>query len=188
MSKQTQSPIEQLNAQTGDSAAYYAIVETPAGSHNKYKYEPNTQMIQLHKVLPAGAVFPHDFGFIPNTLGGDGDPIDVLILTDQPAFPGCLVEVRLLGVIKVKQTKEGVTERNDRLIAAAVASHQYADYHTLKDMDPDMLNELEHFFKSYDEIEGKQFEALGRFGPDRARKLIKAGVKASQKARKKQAR
>src|SRR3954451_24377864 len=99
-----------------------AIIETPKGSSEKYGYDPKTTLFKLKKILPAGMVFPYDFGFIPKTRGGDGDPLDVLILMDEPAFTGCLVATRLLGVIEAEQTEKGKTERNDRLIAVSANS------------------------------------------------------------------
>src|SRR4051812_16032600 len=83
------------------------ILETPKGSRNKYAFDVGLGIFKLKKSLPAGAVFPFDFGFIPSTVGEDGDPLDVLMLMDEPAFPGCLVEGRLLGVMEVTQTKKG---------------------------------------------------------------------------------
>src|SRR5687767_782444 len=81
------------------------IVETPKGSRNKYNFDFELGLFRLKKVLPAGAVFPFDFGFIPSTCGDDGDPLDVLLLMDEPAFAGCVVEARLLGAMEASQTK-----------------------------------------------------------------------------------
>src|ERR1700694_401208 len=97
------------------------IIETPKGSRNKYAWDPKQRVFTLKKVLPEGMVFPHDFGFIPSTRGQDGDPIDVLVLMDQPAFTGCLVPSRLGGVFEGEQTEDGKTERNDRLLAVGRA-------------------------------------------------------------------
>jgi inorganic pyrophosphatase len=83
------------------------IIETPKGSRNKYAWDQDQQVFALKKVLPEGMVFPHDFGFIPSTEGDDGDPIDVLVLMDQPVFTGCLVKGRLVGVIEGQQTGKG---------------------------------------------------------------------------------
>src|SRR5437764_15464112 len=83
----------------------HVIVDTPKGSRNKFKYDEELGLFKLSGVLPAGAVFPFDFGFVPATLGGDGDALDVLLLMDEPAFVGCLVEVRLIGVIEAEQTE-----------------------------------------------------------------------------------
>ena len=76
------------------------VIETPKGSRNKFKYDPTTRRLKLSKVLPEGMVFPYDFGFVPATKGPDGDPIDVLVLLDEPTFPGCLVECRLIGILE----------------------------------------------------------------------------------------
>jgi inorganic pyrophosphatase len=148
------------------------IIDTPKGSRNKFSWDEKRLLFELSGILPAGAVFPYDFGFIPNTRGGDGDPLDVLVLMDEPAFPGCLVRSRLLGVIEAEQTEEGETERNDRLIAVAAKSRVSGDLQSITDLNPKLLDEIEHFFISYNEGKGKKFKPLGRYGPERARRLI----------------
>jgi Inorganic pyrophosphatase len=92
------------------------VIETPKGSPNKLTFEPRYGTFVLKGVLPAGAVFPFDFGFVPSTCADDGDPLDVLVLMDAPVYPGCIVPSRLIGVIEAEQTEEGETERNDRLL------------------------------------------------------------------------
>src|SRR5918912_4248095 len=95
-----------------DGGELNVIIETPKGSRNKFDYDEETGLFKIGGVLPAGASFPFDFGFVPSTVGGDGDPLDVLVLMDDPAFPGCLVAARLIGVIQAEQTeKDGKTER-----------------------------------------------------------------------------
>ena len=117
---------------TPSSGDLHVIIETPKGSRNKFKYDEAHGLFKLGGVLPAGAVFPFDFGFVPTTLGGDGDPLDVLLLMDEPAFAGCLVAARLIGVIEAAQTEEdGTTERNDRLIAVAAESRNHREVHRL---------------------------------------------------------
>src|SRR6201995_3515639 len=91
-----------------------AIIETPKGCRNKFDYDANSNLFMLGGLLPEGMMFPFDFGFIPSTLGEDGDPLDVMVLMDAPAHVGCLIEIRILGVIEAKQTQNGRTERNDR--------------------------------------------------------------------------
>src|SRR5215212_9852523 len=110
-------PVSGLQAFDPDSGDLNVIIETPKGQRNKFKYDEKSGLYKLGGVLPAGAVFPFDFGFAPSTLGGDGDPLDVLLLMDEPAFAGCLVPARLVGVIEAEQTEKGNTARNDRLIA-----------------------------------------------------------------------
>src|SRR5919199_5701638 len=108
------SPYARLSAFQGDSNVLNVIVDTPKGSRNKYKYDEELGIFRLSGVMPAGAVFPYDFGYVPSTLGEDGDPIDVLVLMDEPAFVGCLVPSRLIGGFCAEQTESGKTERNDR--------------------------------------------------------------------------
>lgn len=83
------------------------VIETPKGSRNKYSYDPECDCLQLSTVLPEGMVFPYDFGFIPSTLGDDGDPLDILILMEAPVVPGCVVTVRLIGAIEAEQKRAG---------------------------------------------------------------------------------
>lgn len=159
----------------------FAIIETPKGSRNKFDWDFERNAFKLGGVLPAGAVFPFDFGFAPDTLGQDGDPLDVLILMDEPAFAGCLVEARLIGVIEAEQTeRDGATMRNDRLIAVAQGSHTSADVKSLDDLPPIVVDEIEHFFKSYNEIKGKNFHPLNRGNAQRASELLLEGQAAQR--------
>src|SRR5919112_451298 len=161
-----------------DEGDLNVVIETPKGSHNKYNYDAKTGLFKLGGVLPAGASFPFDFGFVPSALGGDGDPLDVLVLMDEPAFTGCLVHVRLVGVVEAEQTeRDGETTRNDRLIGVAADSRLLGRVRTLEHLGPDLLEEIEHFFVSYNDIKGKVFKPLGRFGPERARELVAEGMK-----------
>jgi inorganic pyrophosphatase len=155
---------------------YQVIVDTPQGSRNKYEYDEEQKIFKLGGVLTAGAVFPFDFGFIPQTLGEDGDPLDALVLMDEPAFVGCLVEVRLIGVIEAEQTEEGKTFRNDRLLAVAIESHNYQDVISLSELNDTFLDEIEHFFTSYNEAKGKVFKPRRRSDVARARELIENGM------------
>jgi inorganic pyrophosphatase len=118
-------------------------------------------------------VFPHDFGFIPSTEAEDGDPLDVLILMDQPAFPGCVIDARLVGVIEGEQSEDGKKERNDRLIAVCDASHTHSDIKSIKDLNKSLLREIEQFFVNYHENDGATFRVLACKGPGAARKCLK---------------
>lgn len=167
-----------LGSYESGSVELNVIIETPKGSRNKYNYDEEYNLFKLGGVLPAGAVFPFDFGFIPSTLGGDGDPLDILLLMDEAAFPGCLVPARLIAVIEAEQTeRDGETTRNDRLIAVAADSHTHRDVRTLANINERLLDEIEHFFISYNKIKGKNFNPLGRFGPIKAARLIEEGQK-----------
>jgi inorganic pyrophosphatase len=155
------------------------IVETPKGSRNKFSFDVEQEIFSLKKVLPAGMVFPYDFGFLPRTLADDGDPIDVLLLMDEPAFPGVLVPSRLIGVIEGEQVDGKKRVRNDRLVAIADANHMYANVRKLNDLPKQFLRELEDFFVNYHKLEGKEYKLLGCKGIAEAETLIKKAKKAS---------
>lgn len=159
----------------------HAIVDTPKGSRNKFKWDEALGLYKLSGVLPAGAVFPFDFGWVPGTLGADGDALDVLLLMDEPAFVGCLVEARLVGVIEAEQTEDGKTERNDRLIAVAAASRSHEDVRALTGLPENLLHEIEHFFVSYNAAKGKRFEPIARAGARKAKDLVRQGAAAAAK-------
>ena len=154
------------------------IVETPAKSRNKFAFDPEQGIFALKKILPAGMEFPYDFGFVPKTEGGDGDPLDVLLLMDQPAFPGIAVKARILGVIEGEQLDGKKKIRNDRLVAVAAASQSYADVERLDDLPKKWIREIEMFFVHYHKLEGKEYRLLGCKGPKTAKRLL-----ASNKAK-----
>lgn len=160
-----------------ESANLNVVIDTPKGSRNKFAWDGKRMLFELKGVLPAGAIFPYDFGFIPGTRGEDGDALDVLVLMDEPAFSGCLVTSRLLGVIEAEQTEKGKTERNDRLLAVAATSRTHGHLRTLSDLNPKIVDEIEHFFVSYNAAKGRKFKPLGRYGPERAKALVQKGAK-----------
>lgn len=153
------------------------VIETPKGSHNKLTFVPDGGYIELGDPLPLGAVFPFDFGFVPRTLAGDGDPIDVLVLLDGGVYPGVVLKARLVGAIMADQTeRDGTCTRNDRLIAVAEKSRLHADVKSLDDLPGALLDEIEHFFQSYNDLKGKTFTPRGRGGPDEARALVEDAI------------
>lgn len=168
-----------------DKGGLNVIIETPKHSKNKYAYDEKLRLFKLKSMLPEGASFPFDFGFLPCTKGEDGDPLDILVLMESPAFPGCLVECRLIGIIEAEQReKDGKTDRNDRILAVASESILFKDIKKLKDLSDSLVEQIEYFFISYNEIEGKAFKVLDKAGPHRAKKLIDAGEKKFRKNRK----
>ena len=167
-----------LSAIDPESGDLNVIVETPKGSRNKYRYNEQLGLYELAGILPAGAVFPYDFGFLPGTCAADGDPLDVLLLMEEPAFVGCLLRCRLIGAIEAEQTeRDGATMRNDRLIAVAARDPLYEEVHTLDDLSDHLVRQIEHFFASYNDIKGMRFRPIGRAGPDRTRELIQAATR-----------
>lgn len=171
----TVDPYSSLSAYKPDSEELNVVIETPKYSRNKFVYSEELKLFELKGVLPAGAVFPFDFGFVPSTLGGDGDPLDVLVLMDEPAFVGCLVPSRLIGVIEAEQTEAGETTRNDRLIAVAAPARHHKEIRSIEELNETLITEIEHFFVSYNAVKGKEFTPLGRSGPERAAELIAEG-------------
>jgi inorganic pyrophosphatase len=150
------------------------VIDTPKGCRNKYAFDFDLNGYVLKTVMPKGMLFPFDFGSIPVTVGSDGDPLDALVLMDEPAFCGCLVRSRLIGVIEADQReKDGKSERNDRLIAVAAGSHTHSEIKSLAGLDSNLLTEIEDFFISYNKVRGKKFKPLGRYGPKRAKRLVK---------------
>ena len=172
-----QPRVAKLSAFDRESGDLNVVVETPRGSRNKFKFEEDSGLFVLGGVLGAGLSFPFDFGFIPSTKGEDGDPLDVLVLMDEPAFCGCLVRCRLIGVIEAEQTEKGKTERNDRLIAVASKSRDHEDIESISDLSPNLLKEIQHFFVSYNQVKGKRFKVVGRHGPKRAMRLVRGAMK-----------
>jgi inorganic pyrophosphatase len=155
-----------------ESGDLHVVIETPKGSRNKFTWDERHGLFTLGGVLPAGAVFPFDFGFVPATVGEDGDPLDVLVVMDEPAHVGCLVEARLVGVTEADQTEDGDTYRNDRVVAVAVVSRNHRDVQSIEQLGENLLTEIEHFFVSYHEIKGKTLTIRGRAGPSRALELV----------------
>jgi len=166
-----------LPALDEESGSVNGVVEAVKGTRNKFKFHPERDLFIHDSVLPAGAVYPFDFGFVPSTEGEDGDPVDVLILMDEPAFVGAVVPVRLIGAITAKQREHnGVTERNDRLVGVAAKSVLYRDVKTLDDLPSPLIEQIEHFWISYNELKGKEFTPLARVGPRAALNLVRRAM------------
>jgi len=153
-----------------------AIVETPQGQRCKFDYDPETGLFELAGVLSAGLAFPLAFGFIPSTRGEDGDPIDVLLLADDALPVGCLINARLLGVIKAEQTEQGDTCRNDRLIARLAASKTHADICEIDQLGPAFVEQLASFFRTYNALKGGEFKVIGIGDAADAARLVGEGA------------
>jgi inorganic pyrophosphatase len=172
----TGSSLARLDAVDAASGEVNVIIETPKGHRNKFKYDERRGLFKLSGVLPAGAVFPFDFGFVPSTIGEDGDPLDVLVLMDAAAFTGCIVASRLIGVIEAEQTENSKTFQNDRLIAVAAKSITHRSLRDISDVSDDLVGQIEHFFISYNMAKGKTFEPKGRSRRERALALVRTGI------------
>lgn len=175
----------ELEPYDNKSGALRVVIETPRGSRNKYDYDPDTNTFELAKVLPEGMIFPFDFGFVPSTLAEDGDPLDVLVLMDAPAVPGCTLKARVLGAIEARQKEKGEDWiRNDRLIVRAEHARVHDNAQTLEDLGPHVLEDIKGFFCDYNELFDKKFECIKDVGPKRAARLIEDAQKTFRKKHK----
>lgn len=163
-----------------DDELTVVIIETPKGSRNKYAYDPEEHIFGLKTVLPAGMAFPYDFGFVPSTMGGDGDPLDVLVLMDEAAFPGCKLTCRIIGVIEGEQGNKRKTERNDRVVAVENANHSYAHVKRIDDLGKRFEHEIEEFFVNYHRLSDEKYRILSLKGPAAARRCIKQARKRAR--------
>jgi inorganic pyrophosphatase len=164
-----------------DKDDVYVVIETPKGSRNKYAYDETLGVLELKGVLPEGSSFPYDYGYVPSTKGGDGDPLDILVLMDAGAFPGCVIKARIIGAIEAEQTeRDGRRERNDRLIGVASHTHTHEHVTALSDLRPQMVKEIEAFFEHYNRMAGKEFSPVRRSDAAEALKLVREAVKEAQ--------
>ncbi|MXV16717.1 inorganic diphosphatase [Hufsiella ginkgonis] len=160
------------------------IIETPKGSGEKYDFNPFSGYFELNKVMPAGIVFPFDFGFLPGTTGQDGDPLDALVVSEIHTFTGCAITCRIIGVIQAEQQeRDGTKMRNDRFIAVPEVSVLYREVSDLSQFPATLLGEIEAFFINYNEQAGKEFKVIKRSGAAAAGKLLEKG-KVNGKPRK----
>lgn len=165
-----------------DDGTVHVVVETPAGSRCKLKYEQAMAVFTIAKILPEGFVFPFDFGFVPGTQAEDGDPVDVMLIAEAGTVPGCVVPARLLGVIEAEQTgRQGKTVRNDRVLAVPVASRQYAELDHLKRIPTPLHEQIEYFLTSYGVLDGKTVRIIDVNGPKTAAKLIREALVGNKK-------
>jgi inorganic pyrophosphatase len=164
------SALPPLDPKTG---CVTAVIDTPKGSRGKYKYAPDSGLFRLSKLLPLGAYFPYNFGFIPNTQAEDGDALDVLVIMDEPVHIGATLNVRIIGVLRAEQTEtNGKILRNDRLLAVLDTPLNPPEFSHYRDLPGRRLDEIEHFFRSYNLMEGRAFKSLGTAGPQEAMALI----------------
>jgi inorganic pyrophosphatase len=148
------------------------VIETARGDRNKMAYDDELGMFRLKKVLPEGMTFPYDFGFVPSTLADDGDPLDALVLMDEPGIMGCVIDCRVIGAILGEQREGKKTLRNDRLIVVAIPSHTHADLKRVGDLNATLLEELEKFFVNYHAVHDREFRVIGCKGPGKALRLV----------------
>lgn len=171
------------NGHKSSDHVVHAIVETCKNSPHKYALKNEYGIIAFKEVLPAGMRWPYDYGFIPKTLADDGDPLDILVLTEDGLFSGCLIETRVIGAVRL--SKNGV--ENDRLIAVPQPSpgapKPTDSYKEIGDLPEPVLNEIVEFLKSYSEHQGNTIDVHTVVGAEEARKSLKQTMKAFAKSR-----
>ncbi|MGH7460846.1 MAG: inorganic diphosphatase [Longimicrobiales bacterium] len=146
------------------------IIEIPRGSRNKYELDKDTGLFRFDRLLYSAVYYPGDYGFVPQTLADDDDPLDVLVMVTVPTFPGCLVAVRPVGVFEMSDEKG----HDEKILAVPVKDPLYDEYQELTHVPKHFLREVEHFFAIYKELEGVQTNVIGWRDRDVARTLIQA--------------
>jgi inorganic pyrophosphatase len=153
------------------------IIETPKNSRVKFDYYVQLQCFKLKKILPAGMVFPFDFGYIPGTKGGDGDPLDVIAIAEFGTFTGCAMDCRIIGAILAEQKEKGKEKvRNDRYFAIPLQSEIFKYVHEPDQLPKELVDQLQEFFINYNKAAQKDFKVLSIIGSKKANSLIKKQV------------
>jgi inorganic pyrophosphatase len=166
-------PLSRLPIVDASSGDVTAVIETPKGSPNKFDYHDGVAAFWLAGVMPEGTTFPYDFGFVPSTLAEDGDSLDVLVFLDAPVVVGCVLTVRLIGVVEAKQRKRasvgfGMTASSRWQPTLTPIEH----VRSLDDLRPGLVDEIEDLFRHYNELKGSEFKPVDRGGPKKAQKLL----------------
>ncbi|MFC4769273.1 inorganic diphosphatase [Effusibacillus consociatus] len=145
-----------------------AFIEIPTGSQNKYEFDKETGRFKLDRVLFSPMHYPTEYGYIENTLAEDGDPLDILVITSFPTFPGCVIESRVIGVLLMTDDKG----KDEKLLAVPTEDPRFKEVHTLEDVAPHVLKEIAHFFQVYKDLENKKVTIDGWQGTDVAARLL----------------
>ena len=151
--------VNYLELPVGDRApeVFRAVIEIPKDNTNKFEYDKELHVFKLDRNLHSPVHYPGDYGFIPSTLGDDGDPLDVLVLVDAPSFPGCVMEVRPIGLLEMMDQGLG----DEKVLCVGKGNPRYKDVWNFSEIYPHMLKEITHFFSIYKDLEGKRVEVKG---------------------------
>ena len=148
---------------------FHVVVEIPKGSANKYEYDSDLNVFRLDRTLYSPMHYPGDYGFVPSTIAADGDPLDALVLVESPTFPGCVIEVRAVGVLAMLD--QGVEDL--KLLCVPTKDPRQETVKNYSDVRPHRLREIEHFFAIYKELEEKETETRGWLSADEAQHAIR---------------
>ncbi|HKG94771.1 MAG TPA: inorganic diphosphatase [Gemmatimonadaceae bacterium] len=149
-----------------------AVIEIPAKSRNKYELDKDTGLLKLDRVLYSAVHYPGDYGFVPRTLHEDGDPIDILVRLNESTFPGCLIQARPIGVLRMLDKGEP----DDKVLAVPSHDPFWNEVFDIADISQHYLREVEHFFRIYKDLEGKRVEILGWAKSDVAMRVITESI------------
>ncbi|MEB3161820.1 MAG: inorganic diphosphatase [Prochlorothrix sp.] len=150
------------------------LIEIPAGSKNKYEFDKDINAFALDRVLSSSVHYPFDYGFVPNTLADDGDPLDGVVIMDQPTFPGCVIAARPIGMLEMIDGGD----RDEKILCVPAKDPRYAEVKSLKDVAPHRLDEVAEFFRTYKNLEKKVTEILGWKDVDAVAPLVKQCIAA----------
>ncbi len=167
--------IDYLHLPIGDDVpeCANAIVEIPLGQKNKYEYDKKLHVFRLDRSLHSSVYYPGDYGFFPSTLSTDGDPLDVLVLVDDASFPGCLIEVRPIGMLEM--IDQGI--KDEKILAVPRNNPRYTEVHNYTQIYPHVMKEISHFFSIYKDLEGKRTQMLGWKDAAAARAVLMESVR-----------
>lgn len=155
----------------------YAVIEIPKGSRNKYEYDKDIEAFALDRVLYSPFHYPAEYGIIPQTLYDDGDPMDIMVMMDQPTFPGCVIECRPIGMMKMIDGGD----HDDKILAVPTQDPRYQEINDISQVSPHFLKEIVHFFQDYKKLEGKETEVLGWVNKNDAIKAIEHSIELYKK-------
>ncbi|MFT5365214.1 MAG: inorganic pyrophosphatase [Candidatus Latescibacterota bacterium] len=156
-----------------DEAIFPVMIEIPKGSRNKYEYDRERRILKFDRMLFSSMHYPSDYGFFLDTLSEDGDPLDALVLVWEPTFPGCLIDVKPVGVFKMRDEKGP----DEKILCVPITDPLWNHTEKLADVPPHLLKEIEHFFTVYKDLESKKVEVDGWEDRDVALRLIKESQK-----------
>ncbi|WP_008313964.1 inorganic diphosphatase [Leptolyngbya sp. PCC 6406] len=159
-----------------DPGLINVLIEIPAGSKNKYEFDKDMQAFILDRVLFASVQYPYDYGFVPNTLADDGDPLDGMVIMDQPTFPGCVIAARPIGMLEMIDGGD----RDEKILCVPAEDPRYAEVKSLKDIAPHRLDEIAEFFRTYKNLEKKVTEILGWKDVEQVMPLVQQCIAANQ--------
>ena len=156
------------------SGILIVLIEIPAGSKNKYEFDKDLNAFALDRVLSSSVQYPYDYGFVPNTLADDGDPLDGMVIMDQPTFPGCVIPARPIGMLIMVDGGD----LDEKILCVPAKDPRYTNVKTLADIAPHRLDEIAEFFRTYKNLEKKVTEIRGWEGIDAVQALVAKSISA----------